>query len=304
MVLGGGLAEGGEDLEDLEDFGDAGNAGDNPGGSNPNPVGAVAETYFISKFEVSRDIVTKANAGGGLGITLADMSSLGGNGPNRPATGISWYEAATFVNYLNTSQGFDPAYNFDSIGGTFSLLEVGDTLDYDPSNPYRSIRSNYWLPDVDEWYKAAYFDPVSDTYFDYPTGQNVGDPPTAVMSGVLDGTAVYNQATNTGPADIDNAGGLSPFGTMAQGGNAIEWEETAFDLTNSSPTQDRGLRGGAWNSNEDDLRSSERLGIGPAAEGVGLGFRVAGASVVPEPSGAVLAVLGLMGVLMSRRRGR
>ena len=28
-----------------------------------------------------------------------------------------------------------------------------------------------------------------------------------------------------GLADVDNAGGLSPYGTMAQTGNATEWDE-------------------------------------------------------------------------------
>ena len=51
----------------------------------------------------------------------------------------------------------------------------------------------------------------------------------AVASGVAAGTAVYNQP---GPADIFLAGGLSPYGTMAQGGNADEWEETELDLVN------------------------------------------------------------------------
>jgi hypothetical protein len=44
----------------------------------------------MGTYEVSRDMITKANAavgagGGGLGITLGDLSGNGGNGVNRPA---------------------------------------------------------------------------------------------------------------------------------------------------------------------------------------------------------------------------
>lgn len=45
---------------------------------------------------ISRDMVTKANSTGGLGIALLDMTSFGGNGVNRPATGVSWNKAARF----------------------------------------------------------------------------------------------------------------------------------------------------------------------------------------------------------------
>ncbi len=78
----------------------------------PNPAGAVGYAYNIGKYEVSRDMVTKANASGSLGISLQDMTSSGGNGANRPATGIQWNEAARFVNWLNTGTGGFAAYKF------------------------------------------------------------------------------------------------------------------------------------------------------------------------------------------------
>ncbi len=93
------------------EIGDPGNAADATG--NPNPAGAVPYVYNMGKFEVSRDMITKANMVGSLAITMSDMSSVGGNGVNRPATGVSWNEAARFVNWLNTSEGFSPAYKFE-----------------------------------------------------------------------------------------------------------------------------------------------------------------------------------------------
>mgnify|MGYP001016469680 CR=1 FL=1 len=70
------------------EVGNPGNGADNTG------YGAVAYTFGIGQFEVSRDMITKANAEGGLAITLSDMSSYGGNVETHPATGVSWNEAA------------------------------------------------------------------------------------------------------------------------------------------------------------------------------------------------------------------
>ena len=47
----------------------------------------------------------------------------GGNGPNKPAAGISWLEAAKFVNWLNKSTGHTPAYKFGA-GGAFGRVFI------------------------------------------------------------------------------------------------------------------------------------------------------------------------------------
>jgi hypothetical protein len=42
----------------------------------PNPAGSVAYTYNIGKYEVSRDMIDKANSAGSLGITMQDMTTF------------------------------------------------------------------------------------------------------------------------------------------------------------------------------------------------------------------------------------
>ena len=91
-------------------IGNPGNAADITG--DPNPAGSVSYAYRMGQFEVSRDMITKANALGILGIPLPDETMYGGNGPNQPAVGMSWNEAARFVNWLNTTTGSPPAYKF------------------------------------------------------------------------------------------------------------------------------------------------------------------------------------------------
>jgi hypothetical protein len=265
---------------------------------SPNPAGSVPYAYRIGKYEISRDMVEKASAAGALGITLADMTLFGGNGPNKPATGVSWFEAARFVNWLNTSTGSAPAYKFDA-NGDFQLWQPGDP-GYNPSNLFRNSLAKYFLPSVHEWYKAAFYDPVAGVYWNYPTGSN--SPPVAVASGTASGTAVVMQSSGTGPADIFQAGGLSPFGTKAQGGNVAEWEETALDLVNDSASEMRGARGANWPSFASSLSSSNRAGTQSNNEGPGLGFRVA--TLIPEPTTAAIIEAAVLIALRWRRRRR
>ena len=141
---------------------------------NPNNApdttgyGSVAYTYNLGMYEVSRGQIDKANSAGSLGITLFDMTNYGGNGVNRPATGISWYDAAKFVNYLNTINGYQAAYKFDG-SGNMQLWEGGQ---YSGSNQFRNKDAVFFLPSNNEWYKAAFYDSQrtgADKYWNFPT---------------------------------------------------------------------------------------------------------------------------------------
>lgn len=277
---------------DFVEIGNPGNEADNTG--NPSPVGRVDYVYNLGKYEISRDMVTKANAAGGFGITLQDMTPYGGNGLNRPATGISWFEAAQFVNWLNTSKGHQAAYNFDS-NGNFQLWGIGQ---YNYINPYRHKDAYYFLPSLNEWYKAAYGSPDG-TWYDFPTGSNAA--PISVTDGTTSGTAVYNQSS-FGPADINNAGGFSAYGTMAQGGNVWEWTESASDGLNDLADESREMRGAAWDNGDSiSLEAWYRNNsqVDPSLDYGKGGFRIA---MIPEPSALSLLAVALGASAMMRRR--
>jgi formylglycine-generating enzyme required for sulfatase activity len=170
---------------------------------------------------------------------------------------------------------------------------------YNVNNKFRNSNAKYFLPSENEWYKAAYYSGTGSTYYDYATGDSV---PTAVASGTSG--AVYNG--QSGPADITSAGGLSPYGTMGQGGNAWEWMETEYDGVNDSSGSSRGLRGGSWGNNVGSLVSSGRGNPAPSLENLGIGFRVASSELaaVPEPT-SLLSTLALVSSgLLLRRRGK
>jgi formylglycine-generating enzyme len=269
-------------------IGNPNNAADTTG--TPSPVGSVAYTYNLGKYEVNRYMVDKSNAAGSLGITMAEMGSYGGNGANRPATGISWNEAAKFVNYLNTSTGGTAAYKF--VGGTFQLWSAGDA-GYNANNMFRNSLAKFVIASSDEWYKGAYGN-LNGTWNNYPTGSD--SAPTSVSGGTVANTAVYYQS---GPADINNAGGLSAYETMGQGGNVWEWNESTYDGSNNIADWGRVIRGGSWDSSSGVLSGSYRSIQYPTDESNSYGFRVAS---VPEPSALSLLAIGLGGLALVRRR--
>ena len=266
-------------------IGDPGNPADN---TFIIPMGAVSYEYRISKYEISEEAINKANAqsaleGNPLGITHD------GRGDSKPATSISWFEAAKYVNWLNTSSGSSPAYKFDPLGN-FQEWQPED-IGYNPHNVLRNRFATYVLPSLDEWFKAAAYEPGSDgNYFLFSTGSDI--PPAAVASGTMANTAVFDG--QLGPADTTLAGGLSAFGTMGQGGNVREGVEVTSELAIAGFA----IRGGNYSSRSMyGITPYRRFRIRFESEFSGTGFRVAS---IPEPTTCTLALAALC--MTMRRR--
>ncbi len=274
---------------DFVNIGNAGNAADTTG------YGAVPYAYRMGTYEISQDAITKATASGMANVTAGAWTG------NQPAALISWYEAAAFVNWLNTSTGKTAAYDltWDGSAWSMNLWSSGDAWQLGGENLYRNKDAYYFLASENEWYKAAYYNPAGSNYFLYPTASS--SVPTAVASGTNAGTAVYDGVASD-PAGVNDAGGLSPYGTMGQGGNVFEWTESAAAGTNSSSSEDRAARGGYWTTTEFVMRSSFRVDLaGPAFEDEAYGFRVAS---VPEPSTYALVLMGAGAWLLRKRLRR
>ena len=280
---------GNEFTVDFVNIGNPGNAADT------TTYGAVPYEYRASIHEITQDAITKATASGMADVTAGAWTN------NQPAANINWYEAAAFVNFLNTSTGNTAAYDLTFGSGSWSMALWSSEQAWTAggTNLYRNKDAFYFLPSENEWYKAAYYNAAGTNYFLYPTGSDTA--PTPVASGTNAGSAVYDNVTPV-PAIVGSAGGLSPYGTMGQGGNVREWNESAFDGSNSSSSEDRAGRGGSWWGTGFGLRSSNRNdgGTDPSYESFFVGFRVAS---VPEPSTYVL-VLMAGGAWLLRKRLR
>ena len=279
-------------------IGDPGNPADSTG--SPDPAGSVGYSYRMGIYEISEDMVNKAkllSEASGSPLSMATSN----RGPNRPVTSITWLNIARFVNWLNTSKGYTPAYKFD-VNGSFQLWEPSD-VGYDESNRYRNRLAAYFLPSVDEWHKAAYYDPNAEVYYDFPTASN-SVPDGIDFAGDLDFEAVFHDGgSNRNPNNITNVGLLSPYGTAGQGGNAWEFLETHADLENDSTTGERVVRGMGWTGSgflPSAMSSNFYLTSASDVRYSDAGFRVA--SIIPEPTTCTLALAALCLVVGRRRR--
>lgn len=193
-------------------------------------------------------IVRTGDEGCYLHLPIAGRESL-------PVHFVSYLDALRFVNWLHQGQ----------------WQEIGTVDDgaYDLSAgaaATRSPRARFHLPDEDEWYKAAYYDAATATWFDQATGSDV-DPtcaPPAPGVGLANCGSVVGDTTPV----ASYVGSPSPAGTFDQAGNVAEWTET---------TSGDGVvvRGGDRTSAASDVGVTARAIVDPTSESALIGFRVA-----------------------------
>jgi formylglycine-generating enzyme required for sulfatase activity len=298
--------------------GDPGNTAD----TAPAGYGAVADAFRIMKFEFTNQQYTDflnsvaatdtyslynasmgSNARGGItrsgasgSYTYATKTNMG----DKPVNYVSWFDAARVANWL-----------MNGATGTSSTETGAYTLNTAIMNP----GATFSVPTEDQWYKAAYYkgSGTNAGYWDYATQSNTA--PTAVTagstgigsSGSTGNFANYNNAAdwnsqNGNVTTVGTNGGPSAYGAFDMSGNLTEWN----DLTGSAVTTSRGLRGGPWLNDSNNLLSSLRNAGAPSSESNSGGFRLASPVPVPEPSTCAMALAGLAcgGYLVRRRRKR
>jgi len=265
---------------DFVDIGNAGNAPDTSG------YGSVGYNYQMGMHEVTIDQFAKARAADSR-IGNGNENPYGG-GANRAASDVSAYEAMKFSNWLTTGDAYAGAYQFDGSG----LLQA---VDRDAA--VAAYGTVYVLPTEDEWYKAAYYKPVNDgSYSLYASGLD-----TVPVHGTANGWNYYKGDYAIGSPDYiwdSGFGAQEQNGTYDMMGNVWEWNESAWDGTLDNMSEYRVMRGGVLDATEYFLASSRRISNLPAVEGDTIGFRVA---AIPEPSSALLLLVGSGGLIFCRR---
>ena len=244
--------------------------------NNADPItgyGFVPYSFAMGTYTISQNQLQAAEKASGKDFGGGKSIS------DQPAVNVTWFQAAAFVNWLNESQGYAPAYNLSYSNGSYSmtLWKEDRAFTNGGTNFYRNRDCVFFLPNENEWYKSAYYDPKKNDgrggYWQYPVG--ISYSPIAIASGTKAGTAVYDKVATT-PAPVYTAGGFSPLGTMGQGGNVWQWIENTSSYKQRYPNDWRGLRGGAWDSPHDDLLStcSPNVQVGNLSDDH-CGFRVA-----------------------------
>jgi formylglycine-generating enzyme required for sulfatase activity len=285
--------------------GDPGNAADTASNCDAAECGSVAYPYSIAKYEVTNaqyaEFLNAKAASDPLELYspyMAGITRSGSSGSytysvtpgweSKPVSEVSFYDAMRFTNWLHNGQG-----SGDTETGAYAL--VGGTAI--PSNGMtvtRNVGASVFLPSEDEWYKAAYYDGLSTTYFDYPAGSNA--EMACAAPGATPNTANCEWASGNVTDVGAYTGSSSPYGTFDQGGNVWEWTDTIV-----SGGSDRGIRGGDWSIEVGYLAASGWFGGTPGYEAGGVGFRVA--SPVPEPeSGTMLLVITVLMALSWKRK--
>jgi formylglycine-generating enzyme required for sulfatase activity len=213
----------------------------------------------------------------------------------RPVNYVSWYDSLRFANWLHNGQttGAQDATTTEDGAYTFSgATTVGA----------RNLGALVWLPNENEWYKAAYYKGggTNAGYWDYATEIDATPNNNAPANDTGNSANYYANshyavdapyyATPVGAYALSDG----PYDTFDQNGNVSEWDETAVETG-------RGLRGGSWSSTSAALAASLRSYAGPTSENYNMGFRVA---AVPEPCTLGLLALGGLWALRRCRRGR
>ena len=99
---------------------------------------------------------------------------------NRPVNYVSWGDSARFVNWLTTASR--PAHQTYRQLRMERITSTAQTASSALMAVTRKPGVRWWIPSVDEWYKAAYYDPNKPGgagYWDYPTRSTT--PPSNVL---------------------------------------------------------------------------------------------------------------------------
>jgi formylglycine-generating enzyme required for sulfatase activity len=253
-----------DDGFDWVTIGDVGNAAWEPDLSFsqvPRPAGRVDYAFRIARTETSseqwfpfyrmlwdndRSMLRRLNPAAqipGLGGIGQDLDIFGAPidiflrpGQERVAVGVTFATAMAYANWMHNGRTSDPS---SILTGAYDIRTYIDRQGLEPI-PERSADARYWLPSLDEWTKAAYYDPTKanadGTLGGYWTFTNQSD--TLPVPG-LPGEPGAQTSAGLGEDDLgtlwrslnlgDYPDQMSYYGLLDLSGGAAEYIDTGRD---------------------------------------------------------------------------
>lgn len=243
-------------------------------------VGSVGMPYGIGKYEVTyteyveflnavgqqnANNVYQADQSGTFAPGITRTGSLGSyvytvvpGYANKPITYVSWLSAARYCNWLHKNK---PS---DATGGVVN----NGAYDLTKTPIKRLSTARYWIPSIDEWIKAGFYNPITGGYWAYGTKSSL--TPQTGLGGLTNNGAVYGVTANV-PSNVGSyPNATSHYGLYDVSGNIREWTDTFYDNNNVIITNSN------FANPSPQSISIESIDAGSInAVGFGLGFRIA-----------------------------
>lgn len=236
----------------------------------------------------------------------------GGSNPAlalRAAGGISWRTAAIYCNWLHNNKGTDRA---SFMSGAYDVSSFGSDAFGFTDQPTHSPEARFWIPTMDEWMKAAHYDPNKNGpgqggWWEWACTTDsplAWGPPGGTLNGMPSSyNAGWQQPEFPGNPFHIPLGAYptiqSPWGLLDTAGATTEWTEEVL-----GNRQGRLFDGSNWNDSSSVVLQDHIAVFGgdiPPLSTYDLGFRIAARSV-PSPSCVPVAFMVLSAVLARRRR--
>jgi sulfatase modifying factor 1 len=265
-----------------------------------NAVATVSDPYDLwvsdMAFTTQGGIVRSGAAGSYHYSVKSPVTSPTYTYPDKPAVDVNWFRALRFVNWLDNGQGGAGTTE----NGAYTLLG-GTPVPSNAGSIVRSPDTQWWIPNDDEWYKAAYYSSTLSAYFDYPTGKSTAPDnsnPAFESGNSANYFANNHYMTSNANYPLADVGSYvrsaSPYGTLNQAGNAWEWTETYFGANVLA-------RGGGYQNVASDLKPNASALSDPSFANGSIGFRVATVDV-PEPNAFMLTAISFVAATWGRKR--
>ncbi len=235
----------------------------------------------------------------GQGVPQYVMDPKNANVP----VSVGWRYAARFCNWLHNDSALTQNAFENGAYDTSTFTRNPDGSFNDQLAHHADAR--YWIPTMDEWVKAAHYDPNrygegQEGYWLYPNGSNEPLTPGAPGEPGAQTSAGWSQS---GPGSNPDVGsypdGQSPWGLFDVSGGASEWWESANVYPDGLVRQRYYKRSEAGLPIPDFY---DMIDVNSAAIPLGGGAGIRLAAPAPSPSAVFLAPLVVLTHAARRRR--